>query len=89
MGKFNRGSVSPSSFRPGTSESISTKPEACENKLSLDEKVKEQVAQAVAVWKQEYQLEIESFRAEVIEVKTSQAFICNLYDDLKNEYDNC
>jgi len=54
----------------------------------LDEKVKQLVAQAVAVWKQENQLEIETLRAEIIEVKTNQAFICNQYDDLKNEYDN-
>jgi len=46
MGKFNRGSVSPSSSKPKTSRSTSTKPEACENQLSLDEKVKELVAQA-------------------------------------------
>ena len=39
------------------------------------------------MWKKEYQLEIETLRAEVIEIKESQAFICNQYDSLKAEYD--
>ena len=38
------------------------------------------------MWK-EYQLEIETLRAEVIEIKESQAFTCNQYDSLKAEYD--
>ena len=37
------------------------------------------------MWKKEYQLE--TFRAEVIEIKESQVFICNQYDSLKAEYD--
>ena len=45
------------------------------------------VAQAIAVWKKEYQLEIETLRAEVIEIKENQAFICSQYDKLKAEYD--
>ena len=45
------------------------------------------VAQAITVWKKEYQLEIETLRAEVVEIKKSQAFICNQYDSLKAEYD--
>ena len=45
------------------------------------------VAQAIAVWKKEYQVEIETLRAEVIEIKESQAFICNQYDSLNAEYD--
>ena len=45
------------------------------------------IAQAIAVWQKEYQLEIETRRAEVIEIKESQAFICNQYDSLKAEYD--
>ena len=40
------------------------------------------------MWKKVYQLEIETLRAEVIEIKESQAFICNQYDSLKAEYDN-
>ena len=45
------------------------------------------VAQAIAVWKKEYQLEIETLRAEVVEIKENQAFICNQYDSLKAGYD--
>ena len=53
----------------------------------LNDNVNQLVAQAIAVWKKEYQLEIETLRAEVIEIKESQAFICNQYDSLKAEYD--
>ena len=58
-----------------------------EKQPNLNDNVNQLVAQALAVWKKEYQLEIETLRAEVIEVKESQAFICNQYDSLKAEYD--
>ena len=58
-----------------------------EKQPNLNDNVNQLVAQAIAVWKKEYQLEIETLRAEVIEVKESQAFICNQYDSLKAEYD--
>ena len=58
-----------------------------EKQPNLNDNVNQLVAQAIAVWKKEYQLEIETLRAEVIEIKESQAFICNQYDSLKAEYD--
>ena len=45
------------------------------------------LAQVIAVWKKEDQLQIETLRAEVIEIKESQAFTCNQYDSLKAEND--
>ena len=58
-----------------------------EKQPNLNNNVNQLVAQAIAVWKKEYQLEIETLRAEVIEIKESQAFICSQYDSLKAEYD--
>ena len=58
-----------------------------EKQPNLNDNVNQLVAQAIAVWKKDYQLEIETLRAEVIEIKESQAFICNQYDSLKAEYD--
>ena len=58
-----------------------------EKQPNLNDNVNQLVAQAIAVWKKEYQLEIETLRAGVIEIKESQAFICNQYDSLKAEYD--
>ena len=58
-----------------------------EKQPNLNDNVNQLVAQAIAVWKKEYQLEIETLRAEVIEIKESQVFICNQYDSLKAEYD--
>ena len=58
-----------------------------EKQPNLNDNVNQLVAQAIAVWKKEYQLKIETLRAEVIEIKESQAFICNQYDSLKAEYD--
>ena len=58
-----------------------------EKQPNLNDNVNQLVAQAIAVWKKENQLEIETLRAEVIEIKESQAFICNQYDSLKAEYD--
>ena len=58
-----------------------------EKQPNLNDNVNQLVAQAIAVWRKEYQLEIETLRAEVIEIKESQAFICNQYDSLKAEYD--
>ena len=58
-----------------------------EKQPNLNNNVNQLIAQAIAVWKKEYQLEIETLRAEVIEIKESQAFICNHYDSLKAEYD--
>ena len=58
-----------------------------EKQPNLNDNVNQLVAQAIAVWKKEYQLEIEKFRAEVREIKESQAFICNQYESLKAEYD--
>ena len=58
-----------------------------EKQPNLNDNVNQLVAQAIAVWKKEYQLEIETLRAEVIEIKESQAFIYNHYDSLKAEYD--
>ena len=58
-----------------------------EKQPNLNDNVNQLVAQAIAVWKKEYQLEIETLRAEVIEIKENQAFICNQYDSLKAEYD--
>ena len=58
-----------------------------EKQPNLNNNVNQLVAQAIAVWKKEYQLEIKTLRAEVIEIKESQAFICNQYDSLKAEYD--
>ena len=45
------------------------------------------VTQVIAVWKKECQLEIETLRAEVIEIKESQVFTFNQYDSVKAEYD--
>ena len=58
-----------------------------EKQPNLNDNVNHLVAQAIAVWKKEYQLQIETLRAEVIEIKESQAFIGNQYDSLKAEYD--
>ena len=57
-----------------------------EKQPDLNDNATQLVTQAIAVWKKEYQLEIETLRAEVIEIKESQAFICNQYDSLKAEY---
>ena len=48
-----------------------------EKQPNLNDNVNQLVAQAIAVWKKEYQPEIEMLRAEVTEIKESQAFICN------------
>ena len=58
-----------------------------ERQPNLNDNVNQLVAQAIAEWKKDYQLEIETLRAEVIEIKESQAFICNQYDSLKAEHD--
>ena len=58
-----------------------------EKQPNLNDNVNHLIAQAIAVWKKEYQLEIETLRAEVIEIKEGQAFMCNQYDSLKAEYD--
>ena len=40
-----------------------------EKQPNLNDNVNQLVAQAIAVWKKDYQLEIETHRAEVIEIK--------------------
>ena len=40
-----------------------------EKQPNLNDNVNQLVAQAIAVWKKEYQLAIETLRAEVIEIK--------------------
>ena len=55
------------------------------NKLQVD--VEKFVAEAAQKWKSQYSEEISVLKAELIEIKESQTFICSKYDDLKNEYD--
>ena len=45
-----------------------------EKQPNLNDNVKQLVAQAIAVWKKEYKLEIETLRAEVIEIKKKSSF---------------
>ena len=62
------------------------------NRLSRDEnetslQVKQQVSQAIEAWKLEYAAEIKTLKQEIAEVKESQTFIGNQYEDLKTEYE--
>ena len=62
------------------------------NWLSRDEngtslQVKQQISQAIEAWKLEYAAEIKTLKKEIAEVKESQKFIGNQYEDLKTEYE--
>ena len=53
---------------------------------SLQNQLKEIVKEALSAIKQEQQLEIDSLKAEISELKSSQEFSCSKYDDLNNEF---
>ena len=53
---------------------------------SLQNQLKEIVEEALSAIKQEQQLEIDSLKAEISELKSSQEFLCSKYDDLNNEF---
>ena len=44
--------------------------------------IKQLVAEAVELWKQEYKNEITALKVEITDIKASQAFINKKYDDL-------
>ena len=46
--------------------------------------IKQLVAEAVELWKQEYKNEITALKVEITDIKASQAFISKKYDDLSN-----
>ena len=48
--------------------------------------IKELVAEAVELWKQEYNNEITALKVEITDIKASQAFISKKYDDLSIEH---
>ena len=49
--------------------------------------VEELVNTAVEKWRQEYLAEINALKIEIVEVKNSQSYISEQYDNLKLEYD--
>ena len=71
-----------------TSKSIGTHLATNDNKKqpNLNDTVNQLVAQAIALWKKKYQLEIEILRAEVIEIKKSQAFMCSDFVSFLSQY---
>ena len=48
--------------------------------------IKQLVAEAVELWKQEYKNEITALKVEITDIKASQAFISKKYDDLSIEH---
>ena len=45
------------------------------------------VAKAVNLWKTEYLREINALKVELLEMKSSQEFVCNKCKSLKSEYE--
>ena len=45
------------------------------------------MAEAVNLWKTEYLHEINALKVELLELKSSQEFVCSKYDSLKSEYE--
>ena len=56
------------------------------NQIQID--IKKLVDDAVKAWKSEYMQEISILKAELVELKDSQKFICSQYDDLKQDHDH-
>ena len=59
-----------------------------ENANQIQIERKKLVDDAVKAWKSECMREISILKAELVELKDSQKFICSQYDDLKQDYDN-
>ena len=58
-----------------------------ENTPDLEKCVKKMVAEAVNLWKTEYLHEINALKVELLELKSSQEFVCSKYESLKSEYE--
>ena len=59
-----------------------------ENKNQIQIDITKLVDDGVKAWKSEYMQEISILKAELVELKDSQKFICSQYDDLKQDYDH-
>ena len=59
-----------------------------ENANQIQTDIKKLVDDAVKAWKSEYMQEISILKAELVELKDSQRFICSQYDDLKQDYNH-
>ena len=64
--------------------------ELCANKAAekLKTKMKSMFDQALEDIKKGYEEEIAALRAQIVEMKQSQDFVCAQYDDIKNEYES-
>ena len=64
--------------------------ELCANKAGkkLKTKMKSMFDQALEDIRKSYEQEIAALRAQIVEMKQSQDFVCAQYDDIKNEYES-
>ena len=58
-----------------------------ESTPDLEECVKNILAEVVNLWKTEYLHEINALKVELLELKSSQEFVCSKYESLKSEYE--
>ena len=59
-----------------------------EFKLVNQDLVKKMIAESMKAWELMHQEKLNALKLELIEVKTSQEFICAKYEDLKTNYEN-
>ena len=59
-----------------------------ENLIQIQIDIKKLVDDAIKAWQSDYMQEISVLKAELVELKDSQKFICGQYDDLKQDNDN-
>ena len=64
--------------------------ELCADKAAekLKTKMKSMFDQVLENIRKSYEEKIASLRAQIVEMKQSQNFVCALYDDIKNEYES-
>ena len=64
--------------------------ELCAKKAAekLKTKMKPMFDQALEDIRKSYKEEIAALRAQIVEMKQKQDFVCTQYDDIKNEYEN-
>ena len=62
---------------------------ATKNKLIIrddSKNIKQQIVEAMELWKQEYKNEITALNEEIIDIKANQVFISKKYDKLNIEH---
>ena len=59
----------------------------CSPTPHLEKCVKKMVAEAVNLWKTEYLHEINALKVELLELKSSQEFVCSKHESIKSKYE--